>query len=812
MSTKANAITGYTYADLMLKHECPWAKDHHESPRRLSSILDRCRELNLFDRCLFVKSTPANDNDILLYHNESLLKKLSKAPVQNIEQLKQFCQEYEDVYMNEYTFDAAKLAVGGSLNLLDSIMTNQCRNGFALVRPPGHHASKNEINGFCLFNNVVITAKAAIEKYNAQRVLILDWDVHHGQGTQYAFYDTNKVLYISTHRYEHGAYWPQLAESDFDHIGEGDGRGFNVNIPLNKTGLKNADYMYIFFNIILPIAYEYDPDLVLVSAGYDVALGCPEGEMKVTPDTFAHLTHYLKGLANGKVMVLLEGGYCIDTLAESAAWTLRSLLGDPCSPLQACANPDLTVKKTVACCKNVLKDYWQSLRIDLTEKSQVWIEEALHKRSLNELATNENRPKQYDLTPTLIIDRTEEQSKKLQQNIKRAIELAPHQKPLERGATLLVYDELMRKFSVGNHCERPGRIVAIWKGLKSRGLDQRCTMIPSRHATKDEILLVHTNRFYDDLETTKTQTKKELQKREGVSRSVDYTNEVFDNALLAAGSCLNMVDAIMTDKGRNGFAIIRPPGHHAHSGMDYGFCYFNNVAICARYLQKNYNLQRILIVDFDYHMGDGVKDVFYEDPGVLYISLHCNDAFPPNEGHPKDSGKDKGLGFNVNIGWLNFVDPPAVDADYINAFHHVVLPMAYEFNPEFVLVCAGFDAAEGDRIGWGKLTACAYSQMTHMLLPLANGRVLEVLEGGYCLHQLNICGSACVATLLGDVPVRCSEDSAKYPQDDVSVRTIQMIKDIHRPYWSSLFTIPDQDDNEIDKLAENLQKTASIKN
>ncbi|CAF1515607.1 unnamed protein product, partial [Adineta steineri] len=113
---------------------------------------------------------------------------------------------------------------------------------------------------------------------------------------------------------------------------------------------------------------------------------------------------------------------------------------------------------------------------------------------------------------------------------------------------------------------------------------------------------------------------------------------------------------------------------------------------------------------------------------VLYISLHCNDAFPPNEGHPKDSGKDKGLGFNVNIGWLNFVDPPAVDADYINAFHHVVLPMAYEFNPEFVLVCAGFDAAEGDRIGWGKLTACAYSQMTHMLLPLANGRVLEVLE------------------------------------------------------------------------------------
>ncbi|CAF5070911.1 unnamed protein product, partial [Rotaria magnacalcarata] len=156
------------------------------------------------------------------------------------------------------------------------------------------------------FNNVVITAKTALEKYNSKRVLILDWDVHHGQGTQYAFYDTNKVLYISTHRYEYGHFWPNLVESDFDAIGEGDGKGFNVNIPLNKTGLKNADYLYIFFNIILPIAYEYDPDLVLVSAGYDVALGCPEGEMKLTPDIFGHLIHYLKGLANGKVMVLLE--------------------------------------------------------------------------------------------------------------------------------------------------------------------------------------------------------------------------------------------------------------------------------------------------------------------------------------------------------------------------------------------------------------------------------------------------------------------------------------------------------------------------
>ncbi|CAF3949322.1 unnamed protein product [Rotaria sp. Silwood2] len=781
MATQPITITGITYDELMLKHECPWAKDHHESPHRLSSILDRCRELKLFDRCLFVKPVKATDEDLLLFHKESFIKSLSNAPCENIEQLKEFCRKYEDVYMNEFSFEAAKLAVGGSLSLLDSIMTNKCRNGFALLRPPGHHAMDNEMNGFCIFNNVVITAKTAIEKYNLQRVLILDWDVHHGQGTQYAFYDTNKVLFISTHRYEYGQYWPNLVESDFDSIGEGDGRGFN-------TGLKNADYLYVFFNIILPIAYEYDPDLVLVSAGYDTVLGCPEGQMKITPDTFAHLTHYLKGLANGKVLILLEGGYCIDTLAESAVWTLRSLLGDSCSPLQACANPDPIVTKSVACCKNVLKDYWQSLRIDSMDKSEIFIEEAKHKRALAPLVNKETQPAQYDLTPTLVINRTEEESLKIQKDIKRALELAPHKEPLERGRTLLVYDELMKKFQSRNHCERPGRIEAIWKGVQSRGLDQRCKMIPSRPATKEEILLVHSDEFYELMKSTKTATQKELQKFKGALRSVEYTNDMFDNALLAVGSCLNMVDAIMTDEGQNGFAIVRPPGHHAHCSLDYGFCYFNNVAICARYLQKHYNLQR-----------------------VLYISLHCVDAFPPNEGHPNDCGKDKGLGFNVNIGWLNF-DPPSVDADYINAFHHIILPMAYEYNPEFVLVCAGFDAAEGDRIGWGKLSACAYSQMTHMLLSLANGRVLEVLEGGYCLSQLNVCGSACVATLLGDPPIRCSEDSAKYPQDLVSVRTINIIKEIHRPFWTSLFTIPAQDDNTIDKLAENLEKTAIINN
>lgn len=146
----------------------------------------------------------------------------------------------------------------------------------AIIRPPGHHAMKSEYNGFCLFNNVAIGAQWALDHGRAERILIVDWDVHHGQGTQRMFYTDPRVLYFSIHRYEYGAFWPNLRESDFDSIGDADGRGFNFNVPLNKIGMTNGDYLGIFQQILMPVAIEYQPDLIIVSAGYDAAFGCPE--------------------------------------------------------------------------------------------------------------------------------------------------------------------------------------------------------------------------------------------------------------------------------------------------------------------------------------------------------------------------------------------------------------------------------------------------------------------------------------------------------------------------------------------------------
>lgn len=186
--------------------------------------------------------------------------------------LEEESSKFDAVYFNPNTLEAAFTAAGSVVELAEAVYSGQVRNGFALVRPPGHHAMAAEACGYCVFNNVAIAAKALLQKFEAsglQRILVVDWDVHHGQATQQAFYSDPRVLYASIHRYELGAFWPELIESNYNFTGEGRGRRYNVNVPLNDTGLCDSDYLAIWHNLLLPIFYEYNPQLVLVSAGYD---------------------------------------------------------------------------------------------------------------------------------------------------------------------------------------------------------------------------------------------------------------------------------------------------------------------------------------------------------------------------------------------------------------------------------------------------------------------------------------------------------------------------------------------------------------
>lgn len=263
----------------------------------------RCEELKLIERCHPIKPRMGTLNEISLKHTQEqydLLKATDKEIDEN--KLEELSSHYDAIYIHpvrktithfpfswflsiylfvkQSTFELSKLAVGSTIELIDSILTNQVQNGFAVIRPPGHHAMKSEYNGYCFFNNVAIAAQHALDnhdvsinyistdcsklfqdilillKLKVDRILIVDFDVHHGQGTQQMFYDDPRVLYFSIHRYEHGTFWPNLRESDFDYVGDGKGAGYNFNVPLNKTGMTNGDYLAIWQQILIPVAAE----------------------------------------------------------------------------------------------------------------------------------------------------------------------------------------------------------------------------------------------------------------------------------------------------------------------------------------------------------------------------------------------------------------------------------------------------------------------------------------------------------------------------------------------------------------------------
>ncbi|KAM9633991.1 polyamine deacetylase HDAC10 isoform 3-T5 [Morphnus guianensis] len=284
----------------------------------------------------------------------------------NEEELKKVSGNYDAFFFHRNTYRCARLAVGATLELVDAVMSGKVRNGMALVRPPGHHSQRNAANGFCLFNNVAIAAEYAKLKYGLQRILIVDWDVHHGQGTQYIFEEDPSVLYFSWHRYEHQEFWPSLKESDYDAVGLGKGKGFNINLPWNKVGMGNSDYLAAFFHVLLPVAFEFDPELVIVSAGYDSGIGDPEGQMNATPEVFAHLTHFVMQLANGKLCVILEGGYHLKSLSESVCMTVKTLLGDPVPQITGEMAPCLSAVESIQNVRAAHKRYWKWLMYEDT--------------------------------------------------------------------------------------------------------------------------------------------------------------------------------------------------------------------------------------------------------------------------------------------------------------------------------------------------------------------------------------------------------------------------------------------------------------
>lgn len=293
--------------------------DHPESPERLKGIYKLLDGDPLRGCFLEPELSPASHAIIALNHSAALIERVAETAGKIFDALDSDTKTSPDSYA------AACLAVGALVKGVDLVMAGDIDNGFALVRPPGHHAEQNHSMGFCLFNNVAIAAHYAIETLGLERVMIVDWDLHHGNGTQNSFYESEKVLYLSTHQYPCFPGSGSLQET-----GGGRGNGFTVNIPL--PGYQgDADYATIFDDLVIPIGREYQPQLILVSAGFDICGGDPLGAMQVTPQGFAYMTRTLVRLAEevcqGRLLLTLEGGYNLDGQRDGILAVLGELYG-----------------------------------------------------------------------------------------------------------------------------------------------------------------------------------------------------------------------------------------------------------------------------------------------------------------------------------------------------------------------------------------------------------------------------------------------------------------------------------------------------
>ncbi|XP_069662357.1 histone deacetylase 7 isoform X4 [Haliaeetus albicilla] len=376
--------------------------------------------------------------------------------------------------------------------------------------------------------------------------------------------------------------------------------------------------------------------------------------------------------------------------------------------------------------------------------------------------------------------------------------------------TGLVYDSVMLKHQCScgdnsNHPEHAGRIQSIWSRLQERGLRSQCECLRGRKATLEELQCVHTERHVflygtNPLNRLKLDNGKLagiLSQRMfvmlpcgGVGVDSDTIwNELHSSnaARWAVGSVTELAFKVATRELKNGFAVVRPPGHHADPSTAMGFCFFNSVAIAARQLQQKGKLSKILIVDWDVHHGNGTQQIFYRDPDVLYISLHRHDDgnFFPGSGAADEVGAGPGEGFNVNVAWTGGLDPPMGDPEYLAAFRTVVMPIAHEFSPDVVLVSAGFDAADGHPppLGGYKVSAKCFGYMTKQLMSLAGGAIVLALEGGHDLTAICDASEACVSALLGNELDPLPEESMRQKPNPNAVRSLETVIQVQSKYW-----------------------------
>lgn len=317
--------TGFLYDPRFLDHEA--GAGHPESPARLSSVMAYLQTQPWFSSLKPVAPRRADEETLRRVHSKNYLHRAAETCASGAPLL-----DTPDVGINEKSFDTALLAAGSALELADRIMRGEIQNAFALLRPPGHHAETDTAMGFCLLNNIAIAARYFQKKHGLEKILILDWDVHHGNGTQHTFEEDPSVFYISTHQFP---FYPGTGRASEN--GRGRGKGTTLNCPL-RAGSGDFDYEQIFQLEILPAIERYKPDAILISAGFDAHQADPLGGMNLSAAFYGWMTERMMEAAerhaDGRILSLLEGGYDLNALPLCVAEHLKVLNATPRPPRQ----------------------------------------------------------------------------------------------------------------------------------------------------------------------------------------------------------------------------------------------------------------------------------------------------------------------------------------------------------------------------------------------------------------------------------------------------------------------------------------------
>lgn len=338
----------------VLQHEAFLAHDpgprHVEIPQRLVGLYRELARPEQRQRFLFPDFAAATEDTLALNHDRRYIAQVATTAGHSRK-----CLD-PDTYTSARSYEAACLAAGAVVRAVDLVTTGEIDNAFALIRPPGHHAEHDHSSGFCLFNNIAVGAQHALKNRGLERILIVDWDLHHGNGSQNAFYHTDRVLFFSSHLYPCFPGSGALSET-----GNGPGAGYTVNVPL-PGGQDDEDFARIFNELLTPLAKQYRPELIMVSVGFDTYSGDPLGTMMVSENGYAYMTGVLNDLArelcDGRLVLVLEGGYdlgimergalaCLGELAcdQPLAKPIREHLYQAASPLRALEHAREMAKK-----------------------------------------------------------------------------------------------------------------------------------------------------------------------------------------------------------------------------------------------------------------------------------------------------------------------------------------------------------------------------------------------------------------------------------------------------------------------------------